>query len=154
MSDDVASAFDPGTTVAEGQRLLRALRELCEESDNVMLEEAGHPEPKDGWPPPSPLDSVGEDLAKELRAGLAGLALHRRRGNGRWPPTLECILDGAQMAARMELQRGEPGGLCALLPTYAYLVVLQVADDATAISVAERAAQLLDDDLAAGRTAA
>jgi hypothetical protein len=130
----------------EGERLLHALGELCEEPGNGALRK----EPYDAalsaeWPPISMPSKEDEQLVVGLRTGLERLADSRRQKPGEGAAAVCAALDGAQLAARCDILMGQTGQLCQLLPTFAYLVVLPVSGDAEALLVAERAARLLND---------
>ena len=133
-----------GTVATEGECLLGALRELCEESaDRVPGEEPPNAAQCDDWPSISMLNKEEEQFVARLRADLARLADARRGEPGEGAAAVGWVLDGAQLAARSELLIGEAGQLRQLLAGFVYLVVLAVADPAEALAVSERAVQLM-----------
>ena len=144
MNENVAAAAGPGTQVTEGERLLRRLRDLCEEHSCGAGEESRHAVDSEEWPPLSMLSDEDKHVATELREGLARLADALRRDAGAASGSLAWVLDGAQSAARNYLLCGREQQLIELLPSFAYLVVLQVSGPSEALGVAERATELLD----------
>lgn len=134
-----------GTLPTEGERLLRALNSLCEEhghgAGGSWYDDAGRCE---GWPPLSMLNRDDEQMVTALGAGLARLADAHGGEVGPASASLSWVLEGAQSAARNYLLCGRKGPLIELLPTFAYLVVLQVSGPSEARGVAERATELLD----------
>jgi hypothetical protein len=136
----------PGATVTEGERMLRALQALCDEwGCEAATEEPPDIAQREEWPPLSKLSKEGERLAAGLREGLVRLADARRKEAGEGPAAVPWFLDWAQLAVRAELLMARDGRLSELLPTFVYLVVLPASGQAEALRVAERAAQLLGD---------
>jgi hypothetical protein len=145
MSQDVRVRAHPGTEPTEGERLLRALGELCDEpAYRASGEEPHDAAPSQaGWPPISMPSKEDERFVVGLRTGLARLADSRRQKPGEGATSVVAALDGAQLAARCDILMGQTAQLRQLLPTFAYLVVLPVSGEAEALHVAERATRLL-----------
>lgn len=146
VNDRIAVPDPEKTGEAEADLVLRALAQLGDELGGAELgAETDQLSQSQEWPPITMPREEDEVLLARFRAGLARLAESLRRRPGEGDHAVRAVLDGAQLTIRTDILTGHRKDLPELLPSFAYLVVLSVADEAQAQRVAERAAQLMEE---------
>jgi hypothetical protein len=141
-------------TGIEGEALLRVADQLCAElgfrddgdaevpGASSMLRDRG------GWG--AGILSAEEDLlVVTIRRSLAKVAAAVERPKREGPPqqAVSAALDGAEMVMRGELVRGNGEKLASLLPDFVFLVTLPMVEQAEALKLSRRAAELLEGQL-------
>jgi hypothetical protein len=91
------------------------------------------------------LDADDEQLVTELRAGLAKLA-ESWCGDDAERTALKETLDAAEFIVRFHLLGGRSARIPQLLPSFVYLMLSPRLGRTEALSIAERSAQLLQQD--------
>jgi hypothetical protein len=136
----------------DGEALIRAVEKLCAE--------LGQPEAGADLPGArSRLEAVDRDLiwgslrpeeewlVLEVRAGLARIvaALWVAPPEGLAGRAVGLALDGAEVVMRGEISKGNLDALPEMIPSFVYLVAVQVAGGEEALRLSQRAAELIEE---------
>jgi hypothetical protein len=133
-----------------GEMLLEVARRLCEELSGPPAPTA--PNGEGPLPPPSSfgishgLDAEDRKVVESLRSALSEIALALCPTSGEASPeSAVAALDGIESVVAAELLRGNPEQLPKLMPSFVFLVALQVGGQDRALELCIRAAELIDE---------
>ena len=134
-----------------GEMLLGVARQLCDElrdqDDPLPSGLAGLlTPPRGGLEISHDLDAGDREVVENLRGALAEIAI------ALWPDQEEpsvasavAALDGAESVIGAELLRGNPQQLPRLMPSFVFLVALQVAGQDRAFELSQRVTELIEE---------